>query len=351
MPEHTPDPIRELENFGSGGTVMTPLPPAEVRRRGDRRRARRRTAAVVSVAMAAVVAVVLPVVLTHGGDADGSGHVATQAPTPTQGTTQGPTQAPQTTAPASEPTETTYPGQGVVVKTQADLTKLDGTTAEFKAFIGTVLVSDRAGCANPEVDVMKYSPAGYAIGGVGGCGGHQALWVLYEDSWAEGYGTQDTWDCDTLAFLHVPQSFTGGCAEEAGTFGTTGTGMPEPGMTRAEAKATGLTITTDAKAPPCVSTEYAAPVVPADHTEGTFSPHDGLVQVAMTTNMKTEDKVGLGTPRSTVEAAYPGGQDNGNIWIVPRPGGTSFLIRFGADDRVSAFTWALDRADCADYLK
>lgn len=62
-----PDPIDELENFDPGAP-MNPLPPAEVRRLGDRHR-RRRTAGVV-LATAAVVAVIATggAVLADGDD-------------------------------------------------------------------------------------------------------------------------------------------------------------------------------------------------------------------------------------------------------------------------------------------
>ncbi|WP_193613947.1 hypothetical protein [Nocardioides lijunqiniae] len=61
-----PDPISELESFDPGGPV-TPLPAAEVRRRGDRHR-RRRTAGVALAAAAAVAVVATGGALLFGGD-------------------------------------------------------------------------------------------------------------------------------------------------------------------------------------------------------------------------------------------------------------------------------------------
>ena len=60
------DPIDELENFDPGAP-MTPLPPSEVRRLGDRQR-RRRTAGVALAAAAAVAAVAGGGALLAGGE-------------------------------------------------------------------------------------------------------------------------------------------------------------------------------------------------------------------------------------------------------------------------------------------
>lgn len=346
MPDHN-DPIHLLEHFGNGGVDVAPLDPAQVRRLGDRRRTRRRAAVVVAAA-AVVVAAVVPIAVLNGHDdaappiTDHSGG-PTPAPTPTAGPTT--TAAPEHI--------TTYPEPGITVVTTSDVDKLTGTSPAFKAFIADQASRAAATCpdAAHAITVTKYSSAGYAIGGVNSCGGYAALWTQHDGTWGEGQATQDGWDCDALAYLEVPRSFAGDCIDEAGSFGLRGAGGPEPGMTRAQAEAAGVRITDDAAAPPCVATQYAAAVVPADDTRGLFSPHDGLVQVAMTSAMKTAEGVGLGTPRSKVLAAYPHGQAAAdNLWLVPRPGSAGFLIRFGPDDRVMRFTWQLNTADCADYL-
>lgn len=76
------DPLEQLARFGTGGPV-TPLPPAEVRRRGDRRRARR-TAVSAVAGVVAVLAVALPAGLYAARD---GGHPAppstTASETPT----------------------------------------------------------------------------------------------------------------------------------------------------------------------------------------------------------------------------------------------------------------------------
>ena len=345
MPE-THDPIRLLESFGTGGFDPNPLDPARVRRLGDRRR-HRRQAVYAAAAAAAVAVAIVPVALFAGRDDAAPpmpAHSATPTPTP-----------PSTTAAATPAQVVTFPGAGVVVTTAADTDKLTGTSDAFKAFIATQAqraATEGAPCpgAAHGITVQKYSSAGYAIGGVNACGGYAALWTLYQGTWGEGQATQDAWDCDALTFLQVPRSFAGDCADEAGAFGLAGAGGPEPGMGRAQAEAAGVRVTTDAAAPPCVSTQYAAPVVPGD-ARGLFSPRDGLVQVPMAATMKTAEKVGLGTPRSAVLAAYPNGRSVADsLWLVPRAGGTSFLIRFDGDDRVVRFTWQRDTADCADYM-
>lgn len=76
-------PDQLFEGFTDAMSTVTPLPPSEVRRRGDRRR-RRNQAAVAFAGVAAAAAIVTPVALTAGG---GSGQrdlpVATDTPTAT----------------------------------------------------------------------------------------------------------------------------------------------------------------------------------------------------------------------------------------------------------------------------
>ena len=122
------DPIRDLENFSAGGTATTPLPAAEVRRRGDRLRRRNTTllTAASAVAVAAVIAV--PLVLGRGNDDAGRGpgfstHTPTPspAPTPTSTTvTTGEVDGPRVASiPVRFPLATGYPetnGDGTPVK-------------------------------------------------------------------------------------------------------------------------------------------------------------------------------------------------------------------------------------------
>jgi hypothetical protein len=348
MSEHL-DPIRRLETFDSGGVTMTPIAPSEIRRLGNRRRARRRTATVLAAA-AAVVAVVVPLGIALGNGSEDGAPPITRTPSPTPSATG------SATGSASPAPVITYPDPGVTVRTAADTSALTGTSAAFRSFIASQAekaAQEGASCpgADHGITVQKYSDAGYATGGVNACGGYVALWVLHGGSWAEGLGTQDAWDCDALAYLAVPSSFIGPCFDESGTFGVPGAGGPEPGMTKAQAEAAGITVYGDAPAPPCSSTGYGSDVITGGDARGLYSPHDGLVQVVMTTNMKTEKGIGLGSPRSKVLAAYPDRQVNSSdLWIVPRPGATAFLVRFGPDHRVVDLTWQLNKADCSGYL-
>ena len=64
------DPIDELNHF-EPGVPVSPIPAAEVRRRGDRLR-RRRTALVMGGAVAAVLLIAVPVAVVASSDSDGT---------------------------------------------------------------------------------------------------------------------------------------------------------------------------------------------------------------------------------------------------------------------------------------
>jgi hypothetical protein len=81
------DPIRDLENFGTGGVPVTPLSPAEVRRLGDRRRTRR-NAVVAAGTVAAIAAIATPLAFLGGGSGE-------PAPTPPATSSSGLTQIPR----------------------------------------------------------------------------------------------------------------------------------------------------------------------------------------------------------------------------------------------------------------
>lgn len=97
-----PDPIRDLENLGSGGMPVHPLSPSEVRRRGDRLR-RRRHAVTAAVAAAAAAAVVGTTAVLAGGTSD-----RTDPPGPIDSPTA--TSTGETTAPAG-PVRTRIPDE------------------------------------------------------------------------------------------------------------------------------------------------------------------------------------------------------------------------------------------------
>ena len=339
MSEHH-DLIRQLESFEIRGDTMTPTPPSEVRRLGDRRRTRRRTTALVAASVVAVLAVGIPVALTRDGDPDGSRNI-THTPSSTP--------APSVT----EPTHPviTYPGEGIQVVTDADVQKLTGTTAAFRAFIaGQAQRAVAAGAACPDafhgITVRTYSSEGYALGGYNDCGGYIALWVDRDDVWQEGMGTQDAWDCDTLAYLNVPTSFVGGeCSNEAGGFGPDDVNGLRLGMTQAQVEDLGGVIEPGAPGM-CrgVQFPYLSPV--ANQTDGWFSPSRDLVFLSARPGMKTPERIGLGSSRAAVEAAYPNGRLQQGYWVVPLEGGNEYEFGIEADGTVGEAILTRSDQDC-----
>lgn len=198
MPGRTPDPIQQLENFGTGGVAVNPMDPASVRRLGDQRRRRQNTLYGAIAAVVVAAAVIPTAVIATKDDAKGGPSIAD---TPT--TTPTPTPTPKVIV---------FPDGGVSIKAPEDTDKLVGTSANFQAFIKTVWQQDHdSGCKTAEVDVMKYSSAGFGLGGVGGCGGYQALWVQQDGDWKEALATQDEWICADLDRYDVPEGFAGDC--------------------------------------------------------------------------------------------------------------------------------------------
>ncbi|MFL6109174.1 MAG: hypothetical protein ACJ72D_10240 [Marmoricola sp.] len=343
MSDHQNDPLADLRGLTSGRIAVSPLPPADVRRLGERRRHRRR-GALAGVVAATVVAVGIPVAVLsdHGNGSSAPPVAGTPTPSPTAG-----------------PKVITYPGSGVFVATPADADKLTGTSGEFKAFIADLARRDAesgAGCPDAAhgVTVQKYSSAGFASGASNDCGGGIQLWVRYNDAWGIAQSTQDGWDCDALTFLKVPGEFVDACTMESGDFGMPEAGGPVPGMTKAQLNALGLEIVpTPPGADPtsCPQVDYGTPVLP-DGNAGLYDAQDGLVSVNQTTVMKTAEGVGLGTERSVVLGAYPKGHDDGSgDYIVPRDDGTNFIIRFGNDQRVASLTWYRTPKHCGAWLQ
>lgn len=338
MPEHH-DPIRLLEDFGTGGFTGTPADPADVRRLGDRRRARRRVVVMVAASVAATLAIGVPIALTRGGDGPhGPGYIATHGPQPSA-----PPSSPDSTP--SPPADLTFPGNGVVVKARADLAELEGTSDAFRTFIGTVLENDRATCPTPEIDVRKYNDSGYAIGGVGGCGGYQALWVDRDGEWQEGMGTQDAWDCDALDHLGVPRSFPGECTDLAGDFGPSGTNGVDLGATQADLESAGGTVD---PGPTGSCRTFVLPGLPAiaNHTDGYLAPGQGVVMIAARPGMKTPERIGLGSSEEKVRQAYPNGRLSNGYWVVPLGHGTEYELGLGEHATVEEMLLADEAQPC-----
>jgi hypothetical protein len=326
MSEHN-DPIRDLESFGTGGITMTPIPPSEVRRLGDRRRARRRTTTVLAAVAAAVIVLVpLGIALGHGSDRSTPPILNTPSSTPTS-------------APA--PTEVSYPGPGVAVKTAADTSKLTGTSAGFRSFIAEQLaqISGPASCA--EVHVQKYSSAGYAIGAVSSCGGYAALWVKEKGGWHEGLATQDVWDCDGLRYLAVPTSFAGECANEAGSFGPDEVGGVRLGMTVAEVEAAAAGATFENLAP-----HECASVSLPNGANGVYSPTLDMVAIFAPPGMKTPERIGLGSSLAAVKAAYPDARKGIDYWTVPLAHDAEYELVINEDGTVHEMALTRPTQDC-----
>jgi hypothetical protein len=300
MSEHD-DLIRELESFDIGGDTMVPTPPSEVRRLGDRRRAQRRATVLVAASVVAVLAVGIPLALTRDGDPDGSRNISqTPSSTPTRATV--------------DPV-ITYPGAGVQVTAIADVSKLDGTTGSFKDFIADAWRDDaRTGCATPTITVQKYSSDGFALGGVGGCGGYQALWVTTDAHWQQALATQDEWLCGDLARFDVPDGFAGDCYGPKEVLGPDADYGLRLGMTMDEVRAAGGTVSEASND----GTDFCRTVNPKDvpevvdengstHVVGYLSvdPDRGVVALFAQENQVTPRGIRIGSSVHELKAAYP----------------------------------------------
>jgi hypothetical protein len=316
MPEQS-DPIRQLESFGTGGVTMTPIAPSEVRRLGDRRRSRRHVA--YAAAAAAVVAATIPVALTVGGH-------------------ERATEPPISHTPSA--TVITFPGVGVEVKAASDTSKLEGTSEDFKTFIADVWRQNLADCPTPDITVQKYSTAGYALGGVGGCGGYVALWVGQDGHWKEALGTQDEWTCGDLTRFGVPDGFAGECAGPKAVLGPESDAGLRLGMSMDEVTAAGGTVS-----PPAADGgDYCRTVNPkglpdtkgADGSTSTvgylsLQPDRGVVALFAQKDQVTSRGIRVGDLLDALEKAYPEATKTGFGWY-----------RVAIDDR-SHYRFDIDR--------
>jgi hypothetical protein len=338
MPEQTHDPIRDLEQFDSGGLGMTPLEPAQVRRLGDRRR-NRRNAVLVAAAVVAVVAAASPaLILSNRSGSETPGPAGTTTPSP----------SPSSAPPSAPPKVITYPGSGVEVHTAADTSALVGTSTAFKDFIAVQAQKDAdTGCPTPAVDVMKYSDAGYASGGVGGCGGYQAIWVLQDGAWREALATQDEWRCGDLERFDVPESISGDCYGPPALFGPADDAGLRLGMSSEEVVAAGGSVTGPGNG---CSFVFPAGVTPKKNsTLGYLSatPGKGVVALYAQDGQVTPDGIAVSSTQQEVEAAYPAGHLDpvNGAWLSPIDANTSYRFDFdhGTTVRISLVA---DDQDC-----
>jgi hypothetical protein len=153
-------------------------------------------------------------------DPDGTAGDPTTAPTPTATSTATPTTAP---TPAPAPTKSTsastlidYGDDEVIVATPAEVTKLTGAPADFKAFIAADLQrqqdSETGVCVRtPEIHVARIDTRGWAAGTnfIPKCGGDTALWAKVAGGWRQVWGQQTLPDCAVLEKYRFPASVAG----------------------------------------------------------------------------------------------------------------------------------------------
>lgn len=334
----TPDPIQQLETFGTGGIAVNPLDPASVRRLGDQRR-RRQNTVYGAIAAVVVAAAVIPTALIATKD-DGSVAPPTGPPTVTQ-------------TPEPTPIVITFPGNGVEVKTAADLTKLVGTSDEFKAFMGAELAKNKtADCPNAEVYVTKYDSAGFALGGFGGCGGNVELWSIQNGAWKEAIGTQDEWVCGDLTRFSVPDGFAGECYGPKQVLGPDSDAGIQLGMTMDEVRAAGGTVS----AASTDGTDYCRTVNPkgfpdvtdadgSTHVVGYLSvnPDRGVVALFAQKDQVTPRGVRTGDLLDTFKKAYPEATKTGFGWYkVPISDTTFYRFDFNQDGALQNISMVLD---------
>jgi hypothetical protein len=339
VPEHI-DPFRELENFGSGGIVTTPLEPSEVRRLGNKHRTQRRARIAGAVAAVLVAAVVPVAVIASQGDGKA-------APSPTD--------KPSATVSPAAPKVVTYPGNGVMVSSPQESDKLTGTSVDFQSFIGDqARQAQESGAACPDaahgVTVTKWSSAGYAVGDYNDCGGYQALWVDLDGTWVQGAGGNDVWNCTTLDYLAVPRDFAGECAAEAGGFGPAGTANYQLGMSPAQIVAAGGSVGATVAGTSCGRLyEYEQPSSAPNGIDGLLREDVGLVQINARPDDITPERISLGSTYAQTKAAYPALHRDAEGWVVPLPGQAEYRFDFtgsGPRDTVSSMILLSTKASC-----
>jgi hypothetical protein len=300
MSDQSRDPIHRLESLMTEDLAVAPLDPAQVRRLGDRRRTRRHVA-YVAAAAAVVVAATVPVALTLGG---GGGQHATPPI-------------------AVTPTVVTYPGVGIEVKAGSDTSRLEGTSEDFKTFIGDVWRQNLTDCPTPDITVKKYSSAGFALGSVGGCGGYVALWSIQDGAWKEALGTQDEWTCGDLTRFGVPDGFAGECAGPKAVLGPESDAGIRLGMSMDEVRAAGGTVSP----PSSDGLDYCRTVNPKGlpDTKGadgsgsvvgylSLQPDRGVVALFAQKDQVTPRGIRVGDLLENFKKAYPEATKTGFGW-------------------------------------
>jgi hypothetical protein len=103
---------------------------------------------------------------------------------------------------------------GVILRKASDVKKLKGTPADFQQFMAGVIDTDAHwGSIDKQcpttISVEKYDTSGYALGGIGDCGGAVLMWGKHEGIWQQVWGGQDIPACNDLKKFKIPNSVAG----------------------------------------------------------------------------------------------------------------------------------------------
>ncbi|TIC86639.1 hypothetical protein [Nocardioides sp. GY 10127] len=183
-----------------------------VTREGGRRVRRRRVATAVG-GVAAVAVAAVAVASLHGAAPRA---VEPAGPVPSASTSPG------TTASAAPGLLTFSDDDGLVTSPEQVPRKLGSTSQSFQDFvtgqIEQLIATSTCADGQPRVDVEVFRSDGWALGGVGDCGGYLAVWRETDGTWSEVLGGQDVWACADLEALGAPSDVVGTrCWDEDGT--------------------------------------------------------------------------------------------------------------------------------------
>lgn len=162
--------LHDLDDFSQGLPTVNPLPPSEVRRRGDRLRRRRAALAAGAGVLAAAVAIGTPVVALSGSDGrDDPSIVATDpsaTQTPTNPLAPPPGGWPQS-VPAGFPLTDGFADESVEGRPglEGDPGVPAGCGTAFEGYVDDLVASYQGGSEDREVRYLAVFPTAAAAGG------------------------------------------------------------------------------------------------------------------------------------------------------------------------------------------
>lgn len=129
--------------------------------------------------------------------------------------------------------------------------------------------------------------------------------------------------------------------------GPDGYGALKLGMSRAEAKATGLITLKSLGGGPCTGFDLKSHPAGHDLVGGYISSHYGLVSISAVGNMRTPEGIGMWATRTQVEKAYPALRTgpNGSSAKVPGNAKASYMFLFDGQ-KVREMSLSLTMQDC-----